>query len=1788
MHNSWWQKFIIKALIAVFICWTILPVIQAVDFDAARVEAADANSTPDPLQKAANSVYAAADSLKLLSESSNSTKKAKIGLNAYDYSELKKYSTLYLALKNDPALMAQYIKTSTIPDDLKQKFDIRLDPSNFDIRILKSLIYLVTPKDRGGAGREWIKVDSITRGYTSQATSSIIKTGGADEEKIKKMPASVQKNVISPHAKPDGQAADITEIDYLRGTKFTYEDGKLVDKTKLDPMPIKVAWQTDKGTGKASDATKTMGLSLDKVANNMRNQALTSSLNQWLSEQGIDIGQFSDGNIGANLGDNLANIMHNVGNAWYKENWQMPANANISSNLGNTGYNFGQSLLQEMSNGIIPAAGFSGSTPQEMYQSAGREIVAQNMALPAYSFIDGGNSSKDLISSVGQRKMEDALGLSEGSLRGLTNSDADQLKIKIGQGFIEKQLSLNAGDFSGNSVAEIQGKIGQPKFQELSANAIDIDGLLYLDSGQFGQLINDPQALKKAVGEKVIANKILVYEIGPDGSNRRDEAFGISDPDNKNLVNRFIGGDAEVFYDMGIVVISHTLSNDANEIKLIQSWLKTGKIETDPDKNDLPKFDEQILAGKVNLKANDLWRIFINNQAYEVFQRVGQIAWTSILAPDQDKTANSKVNGTPNDDFYHNHFKDIKDLATKINSQSKNQSVKSLAQDIYNLALEMETYGNTDANDLTKTINSNVLYPLAEKSKDSINTILGKLSEISKLENTGDIQSLKNKSYEVIEGVNLVDLSKLSQNNLNFPTKPYYLEPTYQNNLSQAFQGKKNFNDFVREIGLVYWGTTMGLENPTDLITAWQQISSNINSNPIDILKGIINTDYLQNITDQANNGMGLAPWGSSSDYYKITANDALGLLVGQPLSFIKKLGSYAMDQALYFSPGYGSREIASGSVSLDAANQFAAINKFGHRILGLIEDVPTTGNMIDNLTKLFFAESLGLPKEFAFDFNNYIKDDRNKVNVLMALGIVPPTNLGSDWAGIVNWAKTTQPWNEQQGLISATANIFKAPVDSMNNLISSISSGNFDSAVSNLGQIYGNVKSVISSFITPDKINEGIGLTDSVQKGLGFLQYTSAQVKTLKDAFDSGDSGKFLSSFAQAATNFLMINNYAHDSGYVGNPQTTQELANISTMLSTLSAAGNNKKATNEGYAQFALNTLGTYYPKALDLAEKGLLIYQTLQSIVQATSEADRTANAQTISSNMAAGLTQNMPASMITQEQIQPDIQTLITGGQVAGATGAMAIAQQLHEYKDAMDKNGISLDGQSGQGTSLQDYGATQPTYAGAKEGAFGLTSTTKDRTYIETTSSAFEQYAQQKGKETEQLKQREFLKSEYRRKQQDEQQKLYFENILFAQIDAKLGIPLTQVMFRGTDDQKKEALRQYLMYSVLKGTNLPAWGAASIDMLSRALFNHEKIDSRQLGSVIDMALGSILKLDYIPPGLGQGFADWVMNGNTTQLTNSLKDGAVLYGTTFIDKSLGLPGGTTYSMYNMWNTYQGALSTYHGAVDSVLNTYADLNTSELLNKTAPGLISPDKIAGMKSSVVSLETARDAALKNLQMTNANIAITVVNMLLGPTFSKMEQQMGLPSGTMSLIASAIIYSTIGGLSLSAVAALLWPAAALMLLGALFGGRGGILGGLLGGNRNQKSQKIEVVYSACGYYPGFDQKPPANIEPKCPAEFHGETKELFMKGAMAAANHVIENRLLYNLLTMGSKMKDSMMVPSRIETLKIEHVKYLSSVADKVYANGEVGGMQKYIDQGASRGISYNKSLWDRVMYWY
>ncbi|MCC2631749.1 MAG: hypothetical protein K0S20_448, partial [Patescibacteria group bacterium] len=376
------------------------------------------------------------------------------------------------------------------------------DAPKADVRILKSLIYLVTPESQGGAGHERIAVGRIIQDNKSSNEFE------SDEEDDKVVRPACGSGVYSIHyydsSNPTNpgcvaQAFDIAEIDNIRmTTKITQKrrvGGNKVSYSYKE-FPIKVAWQTDEGIDKSGGLPPVNVFEAAKISfnGNMLDLLEEFGLGSELDASKLDITNLGDmaGAIGMSV---LSQILNSPSGSL--SGWDLPS----------TLESFGRIYIANQL-GLAPEA--FAKKDGDIIENIGRATLEKNMGLPSGA-LDGGNS-EEVYANLGRRYIEETvLGIANNSLSG-TKTSEEEFLIKVGQGKIAKAYGLNLSDIQGKNSAE-----------ELKKSSIKA-GLIFSS--------NSSQSVDEKLRLTFIAN--------PTGSQR--DTYGFQASDYEQPTNRLLNG----------------------------------------------------------------------------------------------------------------------------------------------------------------------------------------------------------------------------------------------------------------------------------------------------------------------------------------------------------------------------------------------------------------------------------------------------------------------------------------------------------------------------------------------------------------------------------------------------------------------------------------------------------------------------------------------------------------------------------------------------------------------------------------------------------------------------------------------------------------------------------------------------------------------------------------------------------------------------------------------------------------------------------------------------------------------------------------------------------------------------------------------------------------------------------------------------------------------------------------------------------------------------------------------
>jgi hypothetical protein len=413
--------------------------------------------------------------------------------------------------------------------------------NTIDVRIIKTLVYLVTPKDQGGAGHWRVKVNRILQPtgpskesdsiYETLNSNENIQSGCADDmtaadcgrtqadatnstadsngtltpnavvqdqnsdteydawmQDLKKgEDAALAEKNISAHY--SGQAIDISELDDIRCTLVKRVRIGKDKKEKQAIKPIKLAWQTTDGfnqSGGAADLTDTMSL-----------------LKSTASDTVLDLLSSLDGGVGTYEGDfsnaSLDDMMGVLGKSLLGSILNSPSNNldgfDAKSTLANLGGMYFADYLG------VPREAFLDqdySSLKDIKYLIGRNIIEKKLNLPIGSLDDEDVAADGttthllttLLENVGRTKIEYEMKLKNGDLKGV-GKDGTFTSV-VGVKVIEKELNLqkNSWPLVATSFNDLSLGAFGIRSQLFKQNPGYIDNLLHLASGTTAKFVS--------------------------------------------------------------------------------------------------------------------------------------------------------------------------------------------------------------------------------------------------------------------------------------------------------------------------------------------------------------------------------------------------------------------------------------------------------------------------------------------------------------------------------------------------------------------------------------------------------------------------------------------------------------------------------------------------------------------------------------------------------------------------------------------------------------------------------------------------------------------------------------------------------------------------------------------------------------------------------------------------------------------------------------------------------------------------------------------------------------------------------------------------------------------------------------------------------------------------------------------------------------------------------------------------------------------------------------------------
>lgn len=512
---------------------------------------------------------------------------------------------------------------------VSDKITYNLTYSLIDIRVIKTLVYLITPKSEGGAGHWKIRVSRIFQkntnsnesqpeiatlttssttdtecpegttaadcGYarTTRPDAEVEDTNGQKYEAYIEDMATKEdqyftntataevKKPISVHG--SGQAFDISEIDDIRCT-LIQKKRVLADNISAQPIqPIKLAWQTSEGFAASGGGNGTDVMSIMKsVAADTMKQFL-SSFNGDMSTYDGDLSRASFDDILLILGQSMIGYAVSGNGSINMKGYDTTASL---KNLGGMYLADYMGLPRQI---FMNENTFDGKNDVANLKTlVGRTAIEQRLGLPYGSLdnfiIENGvekHNLEGLLTNLGRRKVEYEMNLEQGGLKDLGNGQF--IDFAVGKSIIEQEFNLKSGTWPANDLAfsVLKGQLPLLRVASMKTDPGAVDKLFRIGYGTTKALIDGSiteNGIKRAFNSfeyaRMVGNTRMNDTItGLKYFETYDESYQIP----AGTWEKAINGKAEGFRTIGIYTLARMFGSDYQDIDM-KDKLPTGIV----------------------------------------------------------------------------------------------------------------------------------------------------------------------------------------------------------------------------------------------------------------------------------------------------------------------------------------------------------------------------------------------------------------------------------------------------------------------------------------------------------------------------------------------------------------------------------------------------------------------------------------------------------------------------------------------------------------------------------------------------------------------------------------------------------------------------------------------------------------------------------------------------------------------------------------------------------------------------------------------------------------------------------------------------------------------------------------------------------------------------------------------------------------------------------------------------------------------------------------------------------
>ncbi|MFA4995887.1 MAG: hypothetical protein WC536_01940 [Patescibacteria group bacterium] len=513
---------------------------------------------------------------------------------------------------------------TTIINDSKESLTI-------DIRVLKTLIYLVTPKNQGGAGHYRIKVARIRTGYTSKSRQTSRESNYIVDQLNSSTTTTTSSSDLSGETAAEiGMNRDISSSDSydLDGTNATAivedengdeYDAYINDQLQNEDESTDSSTSSDKteknisahSEGKAIDISEVDDIRCTLIERKRVGHTSKTSYSQrpiklaWQTQEGYaESGGYDGGDLGQlfkeSASDEIRSLIEELGGD--------PSNYDGDLSQGNFSdivQVIGKSLFSQIINS--PSSNFSGYDFQDTLQKIGSVYFADLLGLEKEIFVDQditslddlqrvvgqaaleerlnlpfgtftGDTLEDTLLNIGQRKIEYEMGLNSSSLNSLLNDNTQSLPLIVGEAAIEKALSLKEGSFTGNSFSELKKNVGEIKGKTIFIDTTYPDNILHLDSGTTNKLVSgqlSPIAYTTLVGQTRLDDTAYGFKY----LSTHESAYNLPEGTWSNALL----GKKDALKTIGVNTISKAFATDDEQRTAMEKWLISNTAKNSDD-----------------------------------------------------------------------------------------------------------------------------------------------------------------------------------------------------------------------------------------------------------------------------------------------------------------------------------------------------------------------------------------------------------------------------------------------------------------------------------------------------------------------------------------------------------------------------------------------------------------------------------------------------------------------------------------------------------------------------------------------------------------------------------------------------------------------------------------------------------------------------------------------------------------------------------------------------------------------------------------------------------------------------------------------------------------------------------------------------------------------------------------------------------------------------------------------------------------------------------------------------